>query len=115
MDAHFLLVSSSDHGASLLTLAGARARFTICRAREKRSCSGMSPVGFGREGGSSWVTSSSPRTRATPSSRSNSGYDFPRTLDDHLRWMSDAGLVPEVLWWRRDLAVVRADLSNRTF
>jgi tRNA (cmo5U34)-methyltransferase len=35
--------------------------------------------------------------------------DRPDRLDDLLRWLTDAGLVPEVVWQHRDLVVVIAD------
>ena len=37
------------------------------------------------------------------------GYDFPSPLPEQLGWLRDAGLLPEVVWTSRDLAVVRAD------
>lgn len=37
------------------------------------------------------------------------GYDFPSTIEDQLRWMTQAGLSAEVIWVCRDLAVVRAE------
>ena len=36
------------------------------------------------------------------------GYDFPSPLSDQLEWLRRAGFAAEVLWARRDLAVVRA-------
>lgn len=41
------------------------------------------------------------------------GYDFPSTIDDQLRWLTDAGLSVEVAWLRRDLAVFRAESDGR--
>jgi tRNA (cmo5U34)-methyltransferase len=41
------------------------------------------------------------------------GYDFPSRVDDQLTWMTDAGLVAEVLWLRQDLAVFRARPHGR--
>jgi tRNA (cmo5U34)-methyltransferase len=40
------------------------------------------------------------------------GYDFPSRVDDQLRWMKEAGLTPEVVWSRQDLAVIKAERSN---
>ncbi|HKX14788.1 MAG TPA: class I SAM-dependent methyltransferase [Propionibacteriaceae bacterium] len=36
-------------------------------------------------------------------------YDQPSTIDDQLRWLAAAGLDAEVVWARRDLAVIVAD------
>ena len=36
------------------------------------------------------------------------GFDLPDRLADQLEWLREAGLAPEVVWARRDLAVVRA-------
>jgi tRNA (cmo5U34)-methyltransferase len=36
------------------------------------------------------------------------GYDRPSPLADQLRWLSEAGFEPEVVWAEGDLAVVRA-------
>ena len=37
------------------------------------------------------------------------GVDRPSTLDDQLEWLRAAGLEPEVVWARDDLAVIAAD------
>ena len=37
------------------------------------------------------------------------GVDRPDRLDDQLRWLEEAGLVPRVTWAWKDVAVVRAD------
>lgn len=37
------------------------------------------------------------------------GYDFPSPVADQLDWLHRAGFVAEVVWSRRDLAVVRAE------
>ncbi len=37
------------------------------------------------------------------------GYDQPSTVDDQVRWLTDAALRPAVRWRRRDLAVMVAD------
>ncbi|MGH2754395.1 MAG: class I SAM-dependent methyltransferase [Actinomycetota bacterium] len=37
-------------------------------------------------------------------------YDFPSPVTDQLRWLKDAGFATEVVWSRRDLVVIRADL-----
>ena len=42
------------------------------------------------------------------------GYDFPSPLADQLAWLERAGFVPEVVWHRRDLAVVRAEVIARS-
>lgn len=39
-----------------------------------------------------------------------SGYDYPRTIDDQLGWMNEAGFSVEVVWMRKDLAVFKAEL-----
>jgi tRNA (cmo5U34)-methyltransferase len=39
------------------------------------------------------------------------GFDFPDRLPDQLEWLRTAGLEPEVVWSRQDLAVVRAERS----
>jgi tRNA (cmo5U34)-methyltransferase len=36
-------------------------------------------------------------------------FDQPSTVDEHMGWLSSAGLEPMVVWRRRDLAVVAAD------
>jgi len=41
------------------------------------------------------------------------GYDFPSPLADQLEWLDRAGFVTDVVWRRRDLAVVHAQLSDR--
>jgi tRNA (cmo5U34)-methyltransferase len=38
-----------------------------------------------------------------------SPYDRPDRLDDQLRWIDEAGLIPSVVWSSGDLAVVKAD------
>ncbi|HJR46118.1 MAG TPA: class I SAM-dependent methyltransferase [Actinomycetota bacterium] len=38
------------------------------------------------------------------------GYDFPSTIDDQLRWLTEAGFLARVVWTCRDLAVVRAEV-----
>ncbi|MDQ4125887.1 MAG: class I SAM-dependent methyltransferase, partial [Actinomycetota bacterium] len=40
------------------------------------------------------------------------GYDFPSPVGDQLAWLRDAGFDAEVVWSRRDLAVVRAHLAG---
>ncbi len=40
---------------------------------------------------------------------SEPGYDFPSTIEDHLRWMNEAGLSTSVIWVCKDLAVFRGD------
>lgn len=39
------------------------------------------------------------------------GYDLPSSLAEQLAWLDAAGFGTEVVWQRRDLAVVRAELS----
>lgn len=39
------------------------------------------------------------------------GVDLPDRLEEQLQWLSQAGLVPRVVWQHRDLAVVVADAS----
>jgi tRNA (cmo5U34)-methyltransferase len=39
----------------------------------------------------------------------NGVYDQPSTIDDQIRWIAAAGLDAEVVWARRDLAVIVAD------
>jgi tRNA (cmo5U34)-methyltransferase len=39
-------------------------------------------------------------------------YDKPSTIDDQLLWLAAAGLNAEVVWARRDLAVIVADLPS---
>jgi tRNA (cmo5U34)-methyltransferase len=39
----------------------------------------------------------------------DAGYDLPSRVDDQLRWMRDADLLPTLRWSRRDLAVIVAD------
>jgi tRNA (cmo5U34)-methyltransferase len=36
-------------------------------------------------------------------------YDQPSTIDDQVRWLAAAGLDPQVVWARQDLAVIVAD------
>lgn len=42
------------------------------------------------------------------------GVDLPDTTADLLRWLTDAGLLPEVVWERHDLAVITADRPGAT-
>ena len=37
------------------------------------------------------------------------GFDLPDRVDDQLSWLGAAGLEPELVWRRQDLAVLRAD------
>ncbi len=39
-------------------------------------------------------------------------YDKPSRIDDHLQWLTDAGLAAEVAWTQRDLAVFVADRAT---
>jgi tRNA (cmo5U34)-methyltransferase len=41
------------------------------------------------------------------------GYDFPSKIEDQLTWLTEAGLSAEAVWVRKDLAVLRADLTKR--
>jgi tRNA (cmo5U34)-methyltransferase len=41
-----------------------------------------------------------------------SGYDFPSTVEDHVRWLTEAGLSAEVVWVFRDLAVLKGEPSR---
>jgi hypothetical protein len=45
-----------------------------------------------------------------PWARYQPGYDFPRTIEDQLHWMTKAGFCPEVIWVCRDLTVLKAKL-----
>ena len=38
------------------------------------------------------------------------GYDYPSTIDEQLSWMKEAGLTAEIVWIRKDLAVLRGEL-----
>jgi tRNA (cmo5U34)-methyltransferase len=40
------------------------------------------------------------------------GYDFPSTIEDQLRWLTEAGFSPEVIWICKDLAVFKGDLPK---
>lgn len=53
-----------------------------------------------------------PDDRADALIENEPGYDFPSRLDEHVQWLSGAGLVPEVVWVSHDLAVVKADRSS---
>ena len=48
-----------------------------------------------------------PADRVTPIDETE-GYDLPDRIDDQLRWLADGGLVPELRWVARDLAVIAA-------
>lgn len=39
------------------------------------------------------------------------GWDNPSTLEEHQRWLLDAGFGAEVIWLHRDLVVLRAELA----
>lgn len=41
------------------------------------------------------------------------GYDFPSPVPDQLAWLARAGFEAEVVWTRRDLAVIRAARPSR--
>ncbi len=41
-------------------------------------------------------------------------HDQPSTTDDQLRWLAAAGLAPELVWARQDLAVIIADSPQST-
>ncbi len=49
-----------------------------------------------------------PHDPATASIELEAGYDFPSTIDERLRWLTEAGLSAEITWARADLAVLRA-------
>lgn len=42
------------------------------------------------------------------------GYDFPSTIGEQLRWLADAGLSGRLTWVCRDLAVLKAELTQKT-
>ena len=39
------------------------------------------------------------------------GFDKPSPVPDQLRWLSEAGLEPSVVWEQADLAVISADAT----
>lgn len=52
-----------------------------------------------------------PRDPADAVIENEPGYDFPSPVDVQVEWLRAAGLTPEVVWERRDLAVIRARTS----
>jgi tRNA (cmo5U34)-methyltransferase len=41
------------------------------------------------------------------------GFDRPDSVDDQLAWFAEAGLVPELVWVRGDIAVLRGSRARR--
>ncbi len=40
------------------------------------------------------------------------GYDFPDRIDYQLRWLAQAGFSAELVWSRKDLAVLKAEVLD---
>jgi tRNA (cmo5U34)-methyltransferase len=52
-----------------------------------------------------------PRDPAEATTPLEDGFDLPDTIDDQLAWLREAGLEPELVWERGDLALFRAVLA----
>ena len=54
-----------------------------------------------------------PRDPADAVIENEPGYDFPSSVEDQLGWLTEVGFSAQVIWTRRDLAVLGAEASAR--
>jgi L-threonylcarbamoyladenylate synthase len=79
-------------------LSGAAKADLFCRVRDVLAPDGLFVIG-------DVVVPDDPALATTPLTP---GYDHPSPLADQMRWLAEAGLEPQVVWERGDLAVVAA-------
>jgi L-threonylcarbamoyladenylate synthase len=79
-------------------LSGAAKADLFCRVRDVLAPDGLFVIG-------DVVVPDDPALATTPLTP---GYDHPSPLADQMRWLVEAGLEPQVVWERGDLAVVAA-------